>query len=461
MPVGVIEKIYYYLPVILQNVAVSLKGLMLESTRKGRIYREEKEKIIARTSWSTEQFAQYERENFCSMLEHAIMYVPFYRLWWETKKLKIPSQCSLIDIIDVPVITKDKLKSSTGNYISTEKDISKIVKINTTGTTGAPLEVICSRDTRQMNYAFYDAYLTSIGVDPTKKSITIGGRIIVSPNVTKPPFWRYSIFQKKLLMSSYHLNNNNIGSYIKKIESFNPEYIEAYPSSIHTIANYMLENNIRVHCNTIVTSAETLYSEQREVIEKAFSTKVFDHYGCAEMCVFVAQCKYGRYHVRSDFGMLEILDENDMPVDVEKLGRVVCTGFINKVMPFIRYSIGDIAAYSGITHCECGLNTPVLREIYGRADDMLITADGRKIGRMSPVMKGLPVRESQFIQRKIGELDVLIVPEEKYSELSDTDRVIEAVELRMGKDCKVNVYLVDKIQRGKGGKFKSVISKIS
>ena len=455
-----IERIYYNLPVVIQNIAVSLKGAMLERIRKGGVYKEEKEKITARSTWSKDQFANYQSDEFHSLFNYVINNVPFYKAWWEENSNYLSTHNNYIDIKSLPITSKEKLKKNVDDYISIELNTSQEVRTQTTGTTGTPLDIISDKTSRQKNYAHYDAYLESLGINPAKKRITIGGRIVVSPENKNPPFWRYSFFQKALLMSSYHLNEENIGIYVKKIKSFNPEYIESYPSSLFTIASYMLKKNIRVHCKTIVTSAETLFPEQREIIEEAFSTKIFDHYGCAEMCVFVAQCKAGQYHVHSDYGVLEILNEANAPVETGTQGRVVCTGFINRAMTFIRYPIGDLATYSDIINCECGLNTPILKEIAGRADDVLYTKDGRVIGRMSPVLKGLPVRESQFIQYNAGELDVLIVPEKKYSNTTDTKRVIKAVQLRMGKDCKVSVQLVDNIPRGSGGKFKSVISKI-
>jgi len=460
MASGMLEGIYHQLPVILQNVVVSLKGMMLEQIRKKGVYKEEKQKIIARSTWSREQFEIFQSDEFHALIIYVTKNIPFYRAWWNDNSKEFSDPDSRIDIDRLPTISKGMLKRNPVDYISIKSNLSQQVRTQTTGTTGSPLVVISDKATRQKNYAFYDAYLESIGINSTKRRITIGGRIVVSPDVTKPPFWRYSVFQKALLMSSYHLSEKNIGIYVEKIKSFNPEYIESYPSALFVIARYMLARNLRVPCNAIVTSAETLFAEQREVIEKAFGTKVFDHYGCAEMCVFVAQCRFGRYHVRSDYGALEILDEANKPVDPGKKGRVVCTGFINKAMPLIRYPIGDLATYSEVKNCECGLNTPILKEIFGRADDLLYTKSGRVIGRMSPVLKGLPVREAQFIQRKAGELDVLIVPERSYSKATDSSKVIEAVQLRMGKDCRVRIQLVDRIQRGSSGKLKSVISKI-
>ena len=38
---------------------------------------------------------------------------------------------------------------------------------------------------------------------------------------------------------------------------------------------------------------------------------------------------------------------------------------------------------------------PVLERVVGRKDDVIVTPDGRQIGRLSPGLKGFPVREAQ------------------------------------------------------------------
>jgi phenylacetate-CoA ligase len=99
--------------------------------------------------------------------------------------------------------------------------------------------------------------------------------------------------------------------------------------------------------------------------------------------------------------------------------------------------------------------------IQGRIDDVLLTSDGRPVGRMSPVLKGFPIRESQYIQYKAGEIELLIVPEPEFSRDRDMKQIIESVRLRLGSDCKVSVRMVDSIERGKGGKRKAVISYVN
>ena len=452
-----LEKLYYWLPVPLQNIAVSLKGLQLKRIRKRGAYEEYKRQITNRNDWRAGQFESYQLEQLNRIVQFASKNIPYYQR-------KYGTDIGTLDSLNtfrtrIPVLPREIVRSNPNDFISANSNNPIVVQ--TTGTTGSPLKVVCDADSRQKNYAFFDAYLESLGLNTTARHIIIGGRVVVPPSSIKPPFWRDSKFQKSLLMSSYHLSDKFIDSYIDKIAEFKPEYIEAYPSSIYVIARHMHNTGRQLKIKAIVTSAETLYPEQREIIEQSFQCKIYDQYGCAEMCLFVGQCTEGKYHIRPDYGFIEIIDDHGHTAPLGELGNVVCTGFINKQMPLIRYIIGDRAALDTNQTCNCGLNTPILSEISGRKDDMLITGDGRYVGRMSPVLKGLPVKEAQYIQNIPGEVLVNIVPDKMFKTSRDTISVVEAVTLRLGKNTRVKVNLVQDLVRGKGGKIKAVISNIN
>ena len=441
-----LNQIYSKSPTLIQNLAVTIKGLILENTRKKGLYKSYMESVIARGDWSTEQFHNYQLKCFRDLIDYARFNVPYYQKLFSSLGVSSESITCLQDIQQLPILKRDTIKNNLSAFISI--------------TTGSPLKILSSNVARQKNYAFFDGYLKSIGLNPSAKHIIIGGHIIVPRRNSTPPFWRYSYFQKSLLMSSYHLNDKFMDSYIEKIKSFAPEYIESYPSSIYTLAKHILKKGAKLKCKAIITSAETLFPEQREIIEQAFDCTVYDQYGCAEMSFFVGQCSHGKYHTRPDYGLLELVDDSGNPVPVGQPGNVICTGFINRAMPLIRYSIGDVAAYSEDSTCGCGLNAPILKEIHGRADDALIASDGQSIGRMSPVLKGFPIKESQYIQHNAGTVELLIVPDSTFSIDRDIKQINNAVQMRLGEKFQVNIRLVEQINRGKGGKLKAVISKV-
>ena len=444
----------------MQNIAVSAKGLLLKNIRKSGQYAIYRKSVVARQNWSNEQFQDYQLKHYQDLVSYAIQHVPYYRRIFGDKGITSNTITCLDDITQLPILKRGIVKNNPTEFHADNLPTKNSISLHTTGTTGSPLKITSDNNARQKNYAFFDGYLETLGLNPDAKHIIIGGRVIVPQKNTKPPFWRYSFFQKSLLMSSYHLNDKFMDTYIDKVESFSPEYIESYPSSIYILAKHILKKQRKIKCKAIITSSETLFPEQRETIEKAFNTTVYDQYGCVEMSLFVGQCRYGRYHVRPDYGLLELVDDDGAPVLAGQPGNVICTGFINDTMPLMRYAIGDIATLSENSSCDCGLNTPILKEIMGRADDILLTSNGQAIGRMSPVLKNFPVKEAQYIQYKAGEVELLIVPDTAFSKERDEKLIIDAVQLRLGKKFSVHLSIVKHIERGKGGKLKAVISKI-
>jgi phenylacetate-CoA ligase len=211
----------------------------------------------------------------------------------------------------------------------------------------------------------------------------------------------------------------------------------------------------------VFTSAETLLPYQREVIMQAFQVPVADQYGCTEMAVFISQCDHGSYHVNSDYSLLEVLNENGEPSSPGEWGEAICTVFVNKTMPLIRYRVGDLLRAPEPSFCPCGLPFPVTKEIIGRKDETIQTPDGRRIGRLDPVFKGLEnIIETQLVQTGVNVLLVRLVPSTNYS-ASDKHKLLQALKVRIGNDMIIQFELLNEIPRDANGKFRFIISKIN
>jgi phenylacetate-CoA ligase len=89
---------------------------------------------------------------------------------------------------------------------------------------------------------------------------------------------------------------------------------------------------------------------------------------------------------------------------------------MNEAMPLVRYRMGDYAAWSEEDSCPCGNRQPILSRLEGRVDDYLITADGRRIGRLSTALKRSPsVHSAQIVQDRPGRATLLVRPGNGYS----------------------------------------------
>jgi phenylacetate-CoA ligase len=453
-----LESLYFKSPTLIQNIALSAYGYKIDRMHHGGKYSDFFRNVCRQYNFDKNELEDYVNSQIMSLIRDAALDVPYYKELFKRYGLTARDIHSVDDIKKIPLLEKEGLRSDPSRFVSTKYNKNDLVNIHTTGTTGTPLNIYCSPQVRQLNYAYYDRFLSTNSIKHEGKRATFGGRIIVHHNQDKPPFWRYSAFQKNLLFSSYHLTDANMPAYIEKMIDFRPDFIDAYPSSLYAIAFYAKQHNMDLRNVTdgITTSAETLFSEQRKIIESEFGMPVCDQYGAAEMCVFVGQCREGNYHINSDYGLIEFLRDDGTYASEGEEAELVCTGFINPVMPLIRYRIGDRGVLSD-RHCKCGSIFPVMESITGRMDDAIDTPDGKKVGRLSPVFKGFPVKEVQFIQVDINSVVVQVVKAEGYTIETERKAILE-LRKRLGNEISIQMEYVNNIPRGKGGKLRSVIS---
>ena len=183
---------------------------------------------------------------------------------------------------------------------------------------------------------------------------------------------------------------------------------------------------------------------------------MFDHYGAAEMAAFVTQCAAGTYHVNPEFGIVEVLREG-RPARPGESGEIVATGFVNPVMPLIRYATGDLAE-PACGPCVCGRAFPSLARIEGRIDDVLVTPEGRWIGRLDPIFKGVSsLHETRIVQDRADHVRVEVVPLAAFTD-AERNALVSALRHRLGPSMQVDVVQVDRIPRTAGGKFPAVVN---
>ena len=202
-----------------------------------------------------------------------------------------------------------------------------------------------------------------------------------------------------------------------------------------------------------------MFDYQRLAIEKVFDCPVYDYYGCAEQSVLAFQTPdtKGEYLIPAQYCLLEVLDEQLLPVPIGQPGKIVCTNIFNKASPIIRYDIGDNAIVS--EYYEGGRFAKKLKVIEGRADDTILTPEGHKVGRLDPVLKGMDgIKETQIIQKKLDSLIINVVLLK--GRTTDEAKFVENLHMRVGLNMKIVINYVESIPRTKSGKFRAVISEI-
>jgi phenylacetate-CoA ligase len=446
------KRVYEHAPLWLQNFLVSAYGLRLRWLRYGAGGREALARLRQSQWMSEEETRRYQLSSLKAVVSAATSDVPFYRLR--------AAQSLAIDPSDVlrnlPLLTKSDVQLAGRAMISDRYRGRALAEVHTGGTTGKPLSVFCDRPTLQRNYAFFTRFKEQAGIGKGDRIATFAGRTLV-PMGASAPYWRHNRPANTLLFSSYHIGLTTIPSYVCALAEFAPAMIDSYPSSIEPIARYIVEQNITsVRPKAVVTSSETLLPSVRAVIERAFGCRVFDHYGSAEMVALITQCEAGTYHIVPEFGFVEVLDAGRQ-VQPGETGEIVATGFINPVMPLLRYATGDHAVM-GRGSCSCGRAGQTIERIEGRLDDVIVTPEGNLVGRLDPIFKAVSsLHETRIVQDAEDHVRVEIVASSEFT--SGMERALEAeLRSRLGHGMRIDIVRVPSIERTASGKLRTTVN---
>jgi phenylacetate-CoA ligase len=456
-------KLYHRLPSRIRDVVASARGYQLRRLRFGPETELLAHEAIERETWGVEKWKEWKNERLCRILHRAATMVPFYRELW-FPRLKQGNKTSYEELANWPVLKKEHLRASPTKFLANDRNPTRMWCEHTSGSTGTPLTLWQSRETIRSWHAIFEArWRFWYGLSRHDQWAIMGGQLVVPIEQITPPFWVHNSALHQLYLSVNHLSGATAKSYLDVLARSQVRYIWGYASALYTLATLALQHGWKpCPLQAVISNAEPLYEHQRQVISQAFGCRVYDTYGMSEMVCAASECNHGAMHLWPEVGVWEVLrDDADEPVEPGVTGRLVCTGLLNPDMPLIRYETGDRVAMAELgTSCACGRTLPILMSVEGRTDDVIITLDGRRIGRLDPVFKAnFPIREAQIIQDRPDHLLVLVVPGSNCTGILES-AIAGALRERVG-GMLVTVERVAFIPRGPNGKFKMVVSKLS
>ena len=452
-------KIYHLLPYSVKVLVASARGRYLNQWRYSADTEPMVAEYLARERWSAEQWSVWREERLAFVLRRAASDVPYYRDQWARRRAA-GNRTSVEYLENWPVLDKEALRASPRAFLADGCDPKAMFYEHTSGTTGKPLHIWLSRETVRAWFALFEARARRwYGVNRHDRWAILGGQLIAPVERERPPFWVWNMGLNQLYLSAYHLAPEHIAAYVEAMKKYEVGYLLGYPSGLYRLAREILDQKLDApRLQVAIGNAEPLLDHQREAISAAFGCPARETYGMAEIAAAASDCEAGRLHVWPEAGHIEIFDDTtDETIPMGQPGRLVATGLLNADMPLVRYETGDRATLAAGA-CACGRSLPLLKAIEGRVDDVVITRDGRHIGRLDPVFKAdLPIIEAQIIQENWDTLRVLYVPTEAYTE-EDGSSLIQRIHDRTGDDMRVILQAVEAVPRTANGKFRAVIS---
>lgn len=242
-------------------------------------------------------------------------------------------------------------------------------------------------------------------------------------------------------------------------------FLQAYPSSLYRFLLWIERSELtQFPLEGAMLGSEPVHPFQAALFDK-FSNQGFKYvnwYGHSEKLVLAKECPRAckRMLVEEDYGLFEVLGDDNEPVKEGGTGEIVGSTVNNAVFPLLRYKTGDYAKYCG-RKCEaCGHTGMMISDIQGRRDISEIFLDNG--GAVSITALNLHGEEynhiagMQYHQHYSGALDINIIP--KPSCPSDMLKSLEAHYSRALRDkVTFKVNYVEELQYESNGKFLPLI----
>jgi len=243
------------------------------------------------------------------------------------------------------------------------------------------------------------------------------------------------------------MSEKNMGLYVEKIKKYKPVMIESFSHHILALADYMDRNNITLNVNKILIVGGSIFEDQKAKLERLFSAKIYNEYGASECMRIAYQCEYcSNFHLDITRYFVEILNKGK-DAEIGQAGEIVLTNLYNYSMPFIRYRIKDVAVVGD--KCACDRNFPVVKEIKGRIQQIIILPNGRLLDpnmlRRKIVLEAEKISQFQIVFTKENELEIRIIPKDNFS-IQTEKNIINNVNPLTDNSINIKIVKVSSIQ---------------
>ena len=458
-----LESIYHRSPIWLQELGINGYGFLIGLHRYGRAVRKELSRIQGQEHWPRVRIGEHQDSRIRELVAFCHSQSPYYRNLFDSMGLAPQEIRGTADLPLLPLLSKEAIREEGARLLTRTRPGFGWLHGHTSGTTGSPLGLWYDRQTCIATNAV-DMQQKQWGGRGAQDWIGIFlGRVVASPQQTRPPFWRRNFPQRQIWYSSFHLEDRHLPSYVDHIRSSGIRFLEGYPSTLFVLAQFLDRHNQTLPMESVFTSSETLHPAQKELIEQRLQCNVFDFFGHAERTMFGIECElHAGKHLAEDYGYVEVVNSNGERVADGDWGFLVGTSLHNRATPLLRYRTSDVSRII-VEPCACGRTSRRIAHVATKAEDLLVTPGGRMISPSTlthPFKPFSNLVKSQIVQERRDLVVVLIVAGPDFSPADEALLRSGLVE-RLGPGISVDIQRVDEISRERSGKYRWVISKVA
>ncbi|MBL8397643.1 MAG: phenylacetate--CoA ligase family protein [Candidatus Accumulibacter sp.] len=419
---------------------------------------------MERSQWlSPSEISELQLNRLKKFLTECENHVPYYKEKFSSLEFSAKNISSLDDLTRLPLLTKEVIRKEFDRLNS---DLKESVRLfSTTGSTGDPLRFNISKTRISHDVAAKWRATRWWNVDIGDREMVVWSSAIELTKQDRAKHLRDWVLRSKLI-SSTAMSLRDMDRFIEEIRRFKPKMMFGYPSSMTLIAQRAEKQGIRLDnlgIKVAFCTAERLYPHQRDVLERIFGCPVANGYGGRDAGFIAHECPEGGMHITAEDIIVEIVDQYGNSVPIGETGEVAITHMSSTGFPFIRYKNGDIAALDN-RKCACGRGLPLLKDIHGRTNDILLAEDGSIVLAVAIALvlrDMLGVNGFKVIQETMSYTRLQLVTDDKYDKDNGELKIKSAFKSRLGKNVRLDIEYLEEISPEASGKYRYVVSKVS
>jgi phenylacetate-CoA ligase len=437
----------------------------------GSTFRARRAALFAAERAAPERMRAEQDARLRDLVEWAYARVPYYRRVFDERGLRPAHVHGAADLRLLPLLDKRTVLEHGDELLARGVPASARDRVSTGGTSGVPLRLWIDRGRSAHEWAFMTAQWERVGYRPGDRRAVLRGAEIRGADHGRL-HERHPLLDE-IVLSTFHLSARTLPAYLDLLARERPDFLHAYPSSAERLSALLagVPEARRPRFRALLLGSENLYPAQRARLERAFGCPVFAWYGHSEKCLLGGGCERSAdYHLFPEYGVLEVLDERGEPVGPGGTGTIVGTGFLNRVMPFLRYATDDRgtwAADSGpgdlARPCACGRAYPRLSAIEGRwLGERLFGSRGESFSMTALNTHSAAfdrVERFRIVQDRPGEATVLVVPGAGFTP-GEAEAIAAEYTRRAGGAIRFAAQVVGELPLTGRGKFRFIEQRI-
>lgn len=327
--------------------------------------------IARKTGLSAEKFnfenlRAYQLDRLHQVVAYARQRSPFYRALFHES----PSgDFNFTAFTGFPFTSARDLREDPARFVCVPQDeVSRIVTLPTSGTTGSPKRVFFSASDQQLTIDFF-----AVGMSTLARA---GDRVLILLPGARPGSVGDLLFTGLQRLGCLPFKSDQLDGEENILELMKAREINLLVGSpvqlqrlavCDASAPCLPAGQVRA----VLTSTDRLPRSIIASLQKQWGCEVFDHYGMTETGLGggVECSAHAGYHLREADLYFEVINPlTGMPVADGETGEVVVTTLTRTAMPLIRYRTGDISRFLS-EKCPCGSFLRRLERIHHRLDE--------------------------------------------------------------------------------------------